>query len=199
VLVYGDERKLDIEFKGVTLGSADPDFLATSPFRKIPGFRDGDFAISDSSAIIAYLEAKYPDGKLGSDVPEEIARTVWFEEMIDTIAFPAAAPIFFNRIVAPLVGRPQDLSVADKAQAEALPPVLDYLESQVSADGSPLVGGRFGIADIAVGSVLANLKLCNASPEGTRYPNLCGWMHSIHARPAFAKWLAADRAMLGLD
>ncbi|WP_138983961.1 glutathione S-transferase N-terminal domain-containing protein [Sphingomonas elodea] len=32
--------------------SSDPEFRAISPFGKMPGFLDGDFAIADSTAIV---------------------------------------------------------------------------------------------------------------------------------------------------
>jgi len=59
-LAHVTEKGLTVEVKPVNLGSFEPEFVACSPFRKMPGFRDGDFAISDSSAIIAYLETKFP-------------------------------------------------------------------------------------------------------------------------------------------
>ena len=54
-LAYVSEKGLTVELKPVGLGSQDPAFREASPFGKIPAFRDGDFAISDSTAIITYL------------------------------------------------------------------------------------------------------------------------------------------------
>ena len=55
-LAYVAEKGLKVDLKPIGLGNTDPDFVACSPFRKMPAFRDGDFAISDSSAIITYLD-----------------------------------------------------------------------------------------------------------------------------------------------
>ena len=87
VLVYGTERGLDMTQKPTAFGKPDPEFEATSPFRKIPGFRDGDFVMSDSTAIIAYLEAKYCEGRLTPATAEQVGRVTWFEEFADTVAF----------------------------------------------------------------------------------------------------------------
>jgi glutathione S-transferase len=38
-----------------------PEFRAASPFAKMPALVDGDYHLADSSAIIHYLEAKYPE------------------------------------------------------------------------------------------------------------------------------------------
>lgn len=188
VLVYCEERGLEVETKFGRPGVPDPDFEATSPFGKIPGFQDGDFRISDSSAIIAYLEAKYPDGRLIPTDPAGAARVTWFDEFADTIAFPPGAKVFFNRIVAPLIGRPADVAAADAALADEMPRVYAYLEGVI--DGPYLVGERLTLADIAVGSFLVNMDLCDGRAAATAYPKLCGWAEAIHARPSFAKWRA---------
>ena len=61
---YVAEKGIEVEIKPVALASPEAEFVECSPFRKMPGFRDGDFTISDSTAIIAYLEAKFPDPAL---------------------------------------------------------------------------------------------------------------------------------------
>jgi glutathione S-transferase len=61
VLAYAAEKGVELELVPVGMGDPNPDFIACSPFGKMPGFRDGDFRISDSTAIITYLEAKFPE------------------------------------------------------------------------------------------------------------------------------------------
>ncbi len=150
VMIYAAEKGLEIEVKQIALGQPDPEFRATSPFGKIPGFQDGDFRISDSTAIITYLEAKHPEPSLVPVSPEDRARAVWFEEFADTIFVGVGGKIFFNRIVAGLMGREGDMAAADKAAAEELPPIYDYLETVVPPGESFLAGDRLSIADIAV-------------------------------------------------
>src|SRR3954447_17521113 len=126
VLAYGAEKGIALECQPIGLGSDDLQFLEASPFRKMPGFRDGDFAISDSSAIIHYLEAKFPNPALIPAERKARARTIWYDEFADTILTGCGAKMFFNRIVAPrLFGRLGDLAAADKAEKEELPPILD--------------------------------------------------------------------------
>ncbi|WP_239511056.1 glutathione S-transferase family protein, partial [Enterobacter cloacae] len=54
VMVFGAEKGLDLELEAAGMGRGGPEFMAASPFGKMPGFKDGDFLISDSSAIVAY-------------------------------------------------------------------------------------------------------------------------------------------------
>lgn len=77
--------KRELEIVPTGIADPNPEFSACSPFKKMPAFSDGDFRISDSTAIITYLEAKYPEPVLiPADLPER-ARTIWFDEFADTM------------------------------------------------------------------------------------------------------------------
>ena len=196
VLAYGAEKGLELEHKPVGIGSDDPGFLASSPFRKMPGFSDGDFAISDSSAIIHYLEAKYPEPALIPAEPEARARTIWFDEFADTILCACGAKMFFNRIVAPrFLGREGDLETADKAEKEELPPILDYLERTIP-QGGWLVGDGITLADIAVATAFANLRHLGIKIDPGRYPKVAEFSERMLARPSFAGWVEREAAFL---
>ena len=195
VLAFGAEKGLELEHKALGLGSDDPDFLKASPFRKIPAFSDGEFGLSDSSAIVHYLEAKHPEPALIPSEPEARGRTIWFEEFADTILMGCGAKMFFNRVVAPrFLGRPGDLEAADKAERDELPPILDYLERTVPASGF-LVGDRLTLADIAVASPFANFGHMQLDWAGG-YPRTAAYVEAILARPSFAGWVERERAFL---
>lgn len=196
VLAYGAEKGIELAHKPLGLGSDDPDFLAASPFRKIPAFRDGDFAISDSSAIIHYLEAKFPEPPLIPAEPEARARVIWFDEFADTILCTCGAKMFFNRIVAPrFLGREGDLATADKAEKEELPPILDYLERTIPETGW-LVGDSITLADIAVATAFANFRHLGMPVDADRYPRLAEFAGRMLARPSFAGWVERETAFL---
>jgi glutathione S-transferase len=196
VLAYGAEKGLQLDHKPLGLGSDDPDFLAASPFRKIPGFSDGDFAISDSSAIIHYLEAKYPEPALIPAEPRARARIIWFDEFADTILCACGAKMFFNRIVAPrFLGREGDLETADKAEKEELPPILDYLERTIP-DSGWLVGEGISLADIAVATAFANFRHLGMTIDDSRYPKVAAFADRMLARPSFAGWVERETAFL---
>jgi glutathione S-transferase len=196
VLAYGAEKGLELGHKPVGIGSDDPGFLAASPFRKMPAFSDGDFGISDSSAIIHYLEAKYPEPALIPAEPEARARTIWFDEFADTILCACGAKMFFNRIVAPrFLGREGDLEVANKAEKEELPPILDYLERTIP-DSGWLVGDGITLADIAVATAFANFRHLGMTIDPNRYPKVAAFAERMLARPSFAGWVERETAFL---
>lgn len=194
-LAFGAEKGLVLENKVSRRGEADPDFLACSPFRKIPGFRDGDFQISDSSAIITYLEALHPEPNLIPPDPRNRARAVWFEEFADTIVVAAAGPLFFNRIVGPrFMGMTGDEGACVKAERETIPPLLDYLERTVPEGGGFLLEDRITLADIAVASPFANLG--HLGFDLSAWPRTKAYAEAILARPSFAEPIAKEKRLL---
>ena len=190
--VFATEKGIDFEFKPQT----DPDFKAISPFGKMPAFRDGDFAISDSTAIITYLDAIKPEPNLIPTEPKARARTIWFEEYGDTIVAACGGKVFFNRVVSPkFFGRPGDLAAADEAEKTEFPKLMDYLESVAPASGY-LVEDRFTLADIAVASPLATLMHGDCNMDAARHPKAHAYVSRIWERPSFAKLIAQEKAML---
>lgn len=196
VLAFGVEKGVGLELKPTAIGSDDPEFLEASPFRKMPGFRDGDFAISDSSAIVAYLEAIKPEPELIPAEPRARARAIWFDEFADTLLGGCGAKMYFNRVVAPrFLGRDGDLAVADKAEREELPALLDYLE-RVIPDSGFLVEDRLTLADLAVASPFANLRHLGVDIGAAGRPKLAAYVDSILGRPSFAGWVSRESAFL---
>ncbi len=176
----------------------DAQFKAASPFGKVPALRDGDFTLADSTAIVAYLEAKFPTPPLIPTEPCARAKAVWFEEMADTEIFPAATKIFFNRVVMPrVVKQPGDQARADEAQEKEIPPLFAYLESVIPANGF-LVGDSLTTADIAVVNQLVNLAHGRCHIDAARYPNLAAYYARLAARPSLRGLIAADKALLGI-
>ena len=202
VLVCAAEKGLAVDVVPAGLGRGGPDFREASPFGKMPGLRDPgadngrDFCISDSTAIITYLEAKFPDPALLPSTPVARARTVWFEEFADTILFPASAKIFFNRFVAPRALKiAGDESIAAAALEKDLPPLLDYIESVVSPSGF-LVDQRMTVADIALASPFATLAHIDVTVDAARWPGTAAYLAGIHARPSFAGLRAGEQALV---
>lgn len=197
VSAYAAEKGIALEMVPVGIADPNPDFGAISPFRKMPALQDGDFGISDSSAIIAYLEAKHPEPAMVPSTPESRARVVWFEEFGDTIVTAAAGKIFFNRIVSPrFVGKPGDEELALAGERE-LVPLYDYLERTIPASGY-LVDDRLTLADIAVASPFVNAAHCGFTPNAATYPVLSAWLAAMYARPSFAGSIAIERKILKL-
>jgi len=194
VLVVAAEKGMAVENKPINPVQPDAEFIACSPFHKIPALRDGDFTLSDSSAIVHYMEAVQPEPAMIPSEAKARGRTIWYEEYADTIIVAVGGKMFFNRVVAPkFMGRPGDMDVADKAEKEELPPVLDYLESIAPQSGF-LVGDSLTLADIAVASPFANFRYMDT--DLTRWPKAAAYIDSILARPSFASLIEVESRIL---
>jgi glutathione S-transferase len=183
-LAFIAEKGLTTERRPIPPHDPLPQFRACSPLGKIPAFEDGDFRISDSSAICHYLERKHPERPLFPEAPADFARTVWYEEFADTALIGAAGKVFFNLVVKKLMrlGEP-DMEMVQTALDKELPPLFAYLDGAI--DGPYLVGDRFTLADIAVASPFVNLQLAGHPLDPARWPKLAAWLAPILARPSF--------------
>lgn len=200
VLAYAGEKGLEIELRPTGFPNHSPEYLEASPFRKMPAFRDGDYTLADSSAIIHYLEAKFPEPQLIPTDPQLRGKTIWYEEFGDTIVCAVVGKTFFNRIVAPrFLGLPCDEEAAQQAERNELPPILDYLERIVPNAGSYLVGEALTLADIAVASPFVNFRHAKSSIDAIRYPRTVAFVESILSRPSFADWVERETAFLAKE
>jgi len=192
------EKGLDYQLEAVFPGPQEPaGWRKLSPLGKVPAFRDGDRTLSDSSIISAYLERVAPEPPLYPRDPYDYARALWFEEYGDGGLVPVfGAKIFFQRIVGPrFFGQTTDEAVVDRAIETEVPPLLDYLEGQLT--GEFLVGNRLTIGDIGVVTQFVNLRYAGVSVDVTRWPKLAAYVGRITARPSFAALIEEETSAFG--
>ena len=175
-----------------------PEYRKISPLGKIPAFRDGDRTLADSSIICAYLEQKHPKPPVYPADPCDHARALWFEEYGDSALVAVTGPkIFFKKVVAPRIfNQPCDDAAVAQAVEQDLPPLFDYLESQL--DGPFFVGGTFSIADIGIATQLVNLRHAGFGVNAGRWPKLGRWVAAVHERPSFRALIEEERPTSGL-
>lgn len=194
VHVVAAEKGIPVELAMSNPAAPAEEFLAASPFRKIPALVDGDFTLADSTAIVTYLDALQPDPPMVPGTPQQKARAIWFEEFADTILVAAGGKVLFNRFVAPkLMGKPGDEAAAEQGLKE-LEPVLAYLESQCG-DGW-LAGGDFSVGDVAVAAVLRSLGYVGLEPDPATHPRTAAWYARVTARPSWQHFAAIEDKIL---
>lgn len=194
VHVVAAEKGLAVELAPSNPAAPAEEFLAASPFRKIPALVDGDFTCADSTAIVTYLDALQPDPPMVPGTPRQKARAIWFEEFADTILAAAGGKVLFNRFVAPrLLGKPGDEAVAEQGLQE-LEPIMAYLESQ--CDDGWLAGGDFSVGDIAVAAVLRSLGYIGLEPDPASHPRSAAWYGRVKARPSWQQFAALEEKIV---
>jgi len=188
------EKGIAVEMVSVNFADPSADFLAASPFRKIPALKDGDFSLADSTAIATYLEALQPSPALLPAAPRARAKAIWFEEFADTLLVPTGGPAILNRFVLPrLMGMPGDEAAADEAITK-LAPLFAYFDGVAPAQG--WLVGDFSMADISVASVLRTLAYIDAMPDAALYPRLAAWYARVTARDAWQQVAAQEDAAI---
>jgi glutathione S-transferase len=188
------EKNVPYELIPVIPINVSAEFKKISPLGKIPVLQDGERTLPDSSAILAYLERVHPTPALYPRDPWEFGRALWFEEYADTAMINViGAKIFFPKVIGPLfLNRPTDQEAVNKAIAEDLPPLFDYLESQLTAGGW-FAGTSFSIADIGVASPLVNFGHAGYSVDAARWPRLADFAARAHGRGSFKTLIEEEK------
>lgn len=168
-----------------------PELLAISPRGKVPIIRDGDFALNESLAILAYLDRKHPTPPLFGKSPEETGTII--RVIMDHEAYGAPA--------IQLVTRPLLFGKLDEQRAaviEALPALRDELARLTKQLGarSFLVGDTISAADIFVFPMIKTIERALSKPGaetldhglrplGGAFPEIAAWAARIEALPGY--------------
>lgn len=176
--------------------SKDPELAKVSPLEKVPALQDGDLTLSDSKVICRYLDNAYPEVPVyPSDIAQR-ARADWYEEYGGSVVAESAAGLFFHRFMRPVVMKQEvDEEAVETLINKKLPPILDYIESQVPAEG--FLFGDFGVADIALCSPFVNAGYANYSIDAERWPKAAGFVERMKAHDAMVPLLEAEKKMFG--
>lgn len=190
------EKGIAYDLEPVIPINVSEEFRKISPLGKIPAYQDGDRTLCDSSIICAYLERTKPQPALYPSDAYDYARALWFEEYADTALAGVIGPkIFFQKVINPaFFSKPADEEMVKKAVDEELPPMLSYLEGQLTGDY--FVGGAFSIADISVAAQLVNFSHSGFSIDAAKYPRLAKWKDRVCSRPSFKALIEEESASL---
>jgi len=192
VLACMNLKSLVYEVDPITPFYGNDEFERLSPLRRIPVLIDGDFHISDSSVICAYLDAAYPGHALYPADPKDRARALWFEEFADTrLGDVFIWGLFYQKVVRPIVwGEPSDDGRIDKSLKEDIPAALDYLERELPADG--FLFGGIGAADISIASFFRNGAYAGFETDPSRWPLTAAFVERTLSNACFADLLGFE-------
>lgn len=183
-----------------------PEFLALNSRGKVPVIRDGEYALAESAAILAYLDRKYPDPPLFGRSAEEAGR-IW-RAILDFDLYVSSR--WVERIVVPIfTGQAAAKAETIREAARGAGAELARFEASVG-EGGWIAGSALSAADIAVFPLVEVLLRAadkdggqqlglNLLPFEPRYPALVAWLARIRAMPAFertypAYWRKLDAA-----
>jgi glutathione S-transferase len=177
--------------------SNDPELKKISPLGKIPVLVDGELTVADSKVISRYLENAYPEVAVYPRDPAPRARAEWFEEYGGTVLAESAAGIFFHRILRGVIMKqPVDEAAVETLINDKLPPLLDYLESELPSEG--FLFGDFGVADMALASPFVNAGYGGYTIEVAHWPKTAALVERVKAHGAVAPLLEEEAKALGI-
>jgi glutathione S-transferase len=188
VFVALHEKGLAFDLVTVDLDSAQqqaPDFARLSLTQRVPTLVDGDFALSESSAITEYLEQAYPHAPVYPADPKQRARARQVQAWLRSDLLPirqerSTLVVFYGQKMPPL-------SPAGQAAAQKL---IDAAQALLAGNPDNLFG-EWSIADVDL-AVMLNRLILNGDPvpaEWVAYaqrqwqrPSVQAWVNQ--ARPA---------------
>ena len=172
-----------------------PNWRQLSPTGKIPALTDGEFTISDSAAICAYLERLHPENSVYPEPTREYALALSLEQYAGTLFRDVVHPLFHETVVNPKIRNvPTDQGKVDEVLARAVPETFDYLDS--IAGGDFLVGKIMSIADIAVASNLTTYQYIGFGLNRARFPRLAALYDRIVRQPAMREALRREQPVV---
>ena len=160
--------------------------------------RDKGLVLLESTLICQYLEDAYPEPRLYPTRPNDWARALWYEDLAGGRVSELAASIFFQRFMRPLAFKQDpDEELIARIIEKDLPPMLDYLESQIPT--GRFIFGDFMMADLSIASPFINAAYAGYEVDESRWPNLVGLVARVRAQPQVAAVLEKEKRALGLD
>lgn len=188
-------KGLEYEIENVFPGTRTPEYLAISPLGKIPAFEDDSLIMCDSNVIVEYLEERYPECTVRPTGVADRAKSRWFEEYGSVLFDPCAEGIFMEKMTKPFTtGQAPDLAVVEHAVNNLVPPVFDYVESQLPPEG--FLFGEMMVADIALVSPLINATYTDFEVDTSRWPKLKAYLALVKSHPAVAKCMEAEKPLI---
>jgi len=197
VFIALEFKSIPYEIIGQMPFSEDEAYLKINPLAKVPTLVDGDLTLGDSKVICRYLEKAYPEPALYPQDNADNAMADWYEELCGNQITELATGIFFQRLMRPFAFKEEpDEELVSKIIEHRLPPMLDYLESQIPAERFRF--GEFGMADLSIVSPFINASYAGYEVDRSRWPSLAGLISRVKAQPHVATILEREAKATGL-
>ncbi|MCT4501140.1 glutathione transferase [Pseudomonas sivasensis] len=189
VFVTLREKGLAFELVTLDLDAAQnqtADFARLSVTQRVPTLVEGDFALSESSAITEYLEEAYPETAVYPADPKQRARARQVQAWLRSDLLPirqerSTLVVFYGQQMPPL------LPVAEAAAKRLI------TGAQALLAGNPTnLFGEWSIADVDLAIMLNRLIL-----NGDRVPaELVAYAQRQWQRPSVQEWVNQQRPAL---
>jgi len=196
VLVVLDLKGIPYEIDPIIPFMGNDEFSKLSPIRRIPVFTDDRVTLADSTVICEYLDDRHAEPPMRPADAVARARARWLEEFADTRMGEVFIWRLFNQVaINPYVwGVPTDQGILDRTLQEDVPHVLDYLESELPAEG--FLFGPVATADVSIATFFRNAAFARYGVDAARWPTTAAFVHRVLALESFQKLVPFEKAMM---
>ena len=189
LMLFAAEAGIDAEFQVVDLFTGEhvqPAFEAINPSRLVPVLEDGDFRLTESSAILKYMA-----DKAGSPAyPTELRARARVNERMDWINTQLCRDLAYGLVY------PQIFPMHKRGDAAAQAATLAWAKERVQGwmkvlndniigSNKFLCGDRITIADYFAASFVALAEVIRSDLKA--YPNVARWLGEMKALPNWNK------------
>jgi len=196
VLITLEEKEITYEHENYyPMGSPSQVFLEKNPLGTIPVLEFESAFLPDSTAICHLLDHLYQKNNFSVNSGWESAEIISLQNFISTFFSKIEAPLFFQIVLNPMLGRPVIREEIETARDEASQ-YLKYFECRLQ-EGEYLMGDSLSMVDISLCSVLINLLHSGEHAMMRDYKNLSRYTEKILNRPSFKKIIGMDLEQLG--
>ena len=158
-----------------------PEYMAIHPHGQVPALVDGDLALFESAAICAYLADKFPEKNMAPAVgtPERGLYYQWLMYSMATLE-PPIVQVIMHTMMLPEAQRSATQAEEGRKNFTQVAQVLET----VLRGKRFIVGDRFSVADIMIGSTLSWAQMLGMLGG---HPILEAYVGSLATRPAFQR------------
>lgn len=190
ILMFAEEEGLALDLRTVDLFTgeqATPAYTALNPNQTVPLLVDGDFRLTESSAILKYLAEQCGSSAYPADLRERARVNALMDWFNTGVMRDLAYGLVYPQVMPHLRRADEAAQQAHLAWSRPLAQRwLALLNDQLLGDGRPFLAGRMiTLADyFAIGPMLLPELL---GEDWARWPQIRRWLRGLKARPGFQR------------
>jgi len=192
VRMFIAEKKIEIEVVEVDLGAREQhsaEFQKINPYRTVPALvLDDGSVLTSSTAIVHYLESRFPEPALIGSSAEERALVMDLDWHIENEGFMAVGEAFRNRARSfakhALTGRHEYQQIPELVErgAQRTAHFYEWLNSRLE-QRQFIAGDNFSVADITA-FVAVEFSAWIKQQPGPDHANIARWHTEVSERPS---------------